>query len=288
MTLSRLPWAPLALAFVLAQPARAGDWHVGATLACGDCHVIHNPKVLYVAVEPSDVGSNKPGKTARELRVGPLLKEDINDLCLSCHDGTLKAPDVLGTNQGKAPSAVRQAGYLNRLGGSGYSSTGHTLGSSDPAPGADPPWSPEDEGAVGGLDCIHCHAPHGSREAYRNLRADAGNNRLGEGLVTYNGDRPGLLDGSRDVFLRRTLDYDESAVDFNEPDARDSAIARFCAGCHGEFHGLPGGKQIGGYARRAGLQSPSVVTPPRGWTSAPSAASSRASSASAAGRRASR
>jgi cytochrome c553 len=134
---------------------------------------------------------------------------------------------------------------VSRSGGHG---SGHTLGGNDPSPGADPPWQPSLDGVgVSGLDCVHCHAPHGDRRAYRNLRSDAGNNLPGEGLVTYNHESPGSLDLSRDVFVRRALDYDESAVDFTEPDPGDSAIARFCAGCHGEFHGRPGSRVVGGF-----------------------------------------
>jgi len=221
---------------------------VGSTLACGDCHVAHTPdraaSLGTLARPRADAAELEP-----ELRrddVGPLLKKDINDLCLSCHDGSSRAPDVLGINHGSRPSAVRQGGYLNMIGTTGSPGTGHTLGATDPAPGSTPPWTPEDEKTTGGLDCIHCHAHHGSREAYRNLRSDAGQNLPGEGLVTYNRDSPGVRDPSRDVFVRRSLDYDESAVDFNEPVPDDSAIARFCAGCHGEFHGVPGSKQIGG------------------------------------------
>ena len=66
------------------------------------------------------------------------------------------------------------------------------------------------------------HAPHGGADAqpaYRNLRSDAGNNMPGRGLVTYN-DTPGVNDLTRDVFVRRALGYDETDVDFNEPDPK--------------------------------------------------------------------
>lgn len=222
--------AALLLCAALA-PARAGDYHDVATLVCADCHVVH--------LRPAEaVGASRP-----RAPVGPLLKQDVNELCLACHDESTRAPDVLGANFGKHPGDVRQAGYLNRL-GVGDTATGHTLGSDEAAPGSNPPWRPADEPhGARGLDCIHCHAPHGTTpgepSAWRNLRSDAGRNRPGEGAVSYN-VRPGANDLSRDVFQREALRYDESAVDFNEPDRTDSAIARFCAGCHGEFHGPPG------------------------------------------------
>jgi hypothetical protein len=226
----------LALA-VLASVVHAGDYHEGSTLDCAQCHVMHLR---------TGVGSAVPLAAA-----GPLLREDINDLCLACHDDSRRAVDVLGTNNGRSPADVRQAGLLNRL-GIGRPGTGHTLDSLEVAPGSSPPWSAADEphGAGRGLDCIHCHTPHGGRDqvpTYRNLRGDAGHNGPGQGLVTYNQGAPGANDLSRDVFQRAELWYDESAVDFNEPNARDSALARFCAGCHGEFHGSPGdARTVGG------------------------------------------
>jgi len=102
---------------------------------------------------------------------------------------------------------------------------------------------------------VNCHAPHGADSGpptYRNLRADAGNHPPGHARVTYNHERPGVNDPTRDVFVRASRRYDESAVDFNEPDPRDSAMGRFCAGCHDEFHGIPGvdpnigGEPVGG------------------------------------------
>jgi Doubled CXXCH motif (Paired_CXXCH_1) len=225
-----------ALATLCVLPARAGDYHEGATLDCAECHVMHT-------------FGNQQSTQGREMRksalVGPLLKKDVNELCLSCHDGSSKAPDVLGQNQGKYPGDVREAGYLNRL-GVGPSATGHTLGSTEFAPGSRPPWSAELENGPGvGLSCTNCHAAHGSDHAYRNLRSDAGRNPAGRGLVTYN-DGHTTNDLARDVYVRHSLRYDESDVDFNEPDGRDSAIGRFCAGCHDEFHGKPGDARMGG------------------------------------------
>lgn len=226
-------WQLRVLTFCLFAPfaSALGDYHEGSTLDCAECHVLH----------PRPFQSSLPAPGAR---VGPLLKKDVNDLCLSCHDNSARASDVLGTNHGKHPEDVRQAGFLSRVGVTGATGTGHTLDSLETAPGSSPPWSAASEdGGARGLSCIHCHAPHGSghgERAYRNLRADAGNHQMGEGLVTYNAGSPGTNDLSRDVFVRQALRYDESMVDFNEPQPDDSAMARFCAGCHGAFHGRPG------------------------------------------------
>lgn len=214
---------------------------------------------MHFVPEPSSpiLAGDAGGGSARP-DVGPLLRRDVNEVCLACHDGSRRAPDVLGRNQGRYPGDVRQAGFLNSLAGVGLAPTGHTLGSLEIAPGSDPPWSADLENGSGrGLECTNCHAPHGSgagTPSYRNLRSDAGNNLPGEGLVTYNTDRPGSNDLSRDVFVRRARGYDEDDVDFNEPDRRDSAIARFCAGCHDQFHGIPGlDANIGGRPSRTGL-----------------------------------
>lgn len=238
------------VACLLSQPALAGDYHDRGTLVCGECHVMH--------ASPSSKPVAPSADPLKSEDVGPLLRRDVNELCLSCHDGSVRAADVLGANQGRFPGDVRQAGYLNSLAGVGSTATGHTLGAIDRAPGSQPAWSAEDENGSGrGLTCINCHAPHGSPSGaptYRNLRDDAGNNHAGEGRVSYNFDRPGTNDLTSDVFVRREFGYDEADVDFNEPDRADSAIARFCAGCHDEFHGVPGvDSNIGGHPVGKGL-----------------------------------
>ena len=240
----------LLLGALLAPPLAAGDYHQTATLRCDQCHVMH--------FAPGGAPATAPGSG-----VGKLLLEDVNDLCLSCHDGQGGAADVLGPAGHASGAPVRQAGFLNREGFAGAPGSGHTLGARDVAPGSDPSWKPE---GAEGLACVDCHAPHGTpgaSPAYRNLRDDAGNNLPGEGLVTYNHGQPGVNDPTRDVFVRRALDYDESAVDFNEPDPSESAVARFCAGCHSAFHGPPGGPRVGG-TRKGGSWSAFLRHPTAG------------------------
>jgi hypothetical protein len=174
-----------------------------------------------------------------------LLRDEVNNLCLACHDGSSFAPDVLGSAH--PSSNIRLAGYLNRLGIEGLAPTGHTLDTLATAPGSDPPWKPEDENPAGvGLNCINCHHQHGyggfghpdGGNQYRNLRADPGNGSAK--WVTYNWDQIGTNDTTKDVFERNEAEYDESDVDWNEPDNTESAIGNWCGGCHTNFHGTPG------------------------------------------------
>jgi hypothetical protein len=180
-----------------------------------------------------------------------LLRDEVNNLCLSCHDQAGIAPDVLGAaNGGNGPSDVRLAGYLNRLGVQGLAPTGHTLDTLDEAPGSQPPWAPEDENGVGeGLNCTNCHQQHGyagGQNAYRNLRMDPGNLGFLGAVVTYNDTTIGTNDLTRDVFERQAAEYDESDMDWNEPDSTTSAIGNWCGGCHTNFHGSPGDANMGG------------------------------------------
>jgi len=222
-----------------AAPASAGDYHSGLSLKCADCHVMHYSQ--------SHGYSATGGGFYLPLEAGGpyhyLLRAEVNDLCLACHDGQGFAPDVLGPNTGN--SDVRLAGGLNRAGVSisEYEiGNGHTLDSTIVAPGG--AWTPP---LATGLACIDCHTQHGRTGAsgvslYRNLQPGSGNATN----VTYNDATPGTNVLTKDVFQRAKLEYDESQVDWNEPATTDSAIAKFCATCHGDFHGVVGSTQVGG------------------------------------------
>lgn len=229
----------LALFVLLAPRLDAGDYHTRDTLRCSDCHVMHFSQ---------SHGYASPGGGFTPLvGLGPnrhLLRSQVNDLCLSCHDGSSAATDVLGmVNSGSQPGIVRLGGYLNRFGVVGATSTGHTLDSLETAPDSSPTWSPQMENGPGrGLTCINCHDPHGAvgtghptGSQYRNLRVNPGTGSAR--FVTYNQATPGVNVFARDVFVRQALAYDESRVDWNEPDDQRSAIARWCGGCHSQVHG---------------------------------------------------
>jgi cytochrome c553 len=248
-------WALLASAPLLASNAFAGDYHKNATLLCSQCHVMHFSQQH--GYNPNGTGFFVPpqGATAHHF----LLRDEVNNLCLACHDSNGIAPDVLGaTNLGNGPTDVRLAGYLNRVGlpgADGFEATGHTLDSTETAPGSNPAWS-----EPAGLNCTNCHHQHGSASgvtngnAYRNLRTRGYGNYSSSGsplgYISYATDTNDL---TKDVFERQTAEYDEADMDWNEPTTTKSAVALFCAGCHSNFHGAIGGPEIGGVAVGSGF-----------------------------------
>src|SRR5574341_454284 len=75
--------------------AAAGDYHYGTTLICSDCHVMH--------FSQTHGYNNDGGGTFTPLGSTPehhLLRDEVNKLCLNCHDGQAFAPDVYATNTG--------------------------------------------------------------------------------------------------------------------------------------------------------------------------------------------
>jgi hypothetical protein len=229
---------PASLGFLAILPwaGSSGEYHVGGTLVCYDCHTIHfsqahqwgssNP----VSTLPAPGGNWLPTS-------GPnthLLKAPPNTLCLACHDGQNFAPDVLGPN---ANSYVRQAGALNDTVGTAPYETwkGHTLDMTATPPGGVSTIT---------LTCLQCHNKHGSA-SYRNL--------TGAIPVTYTkGEQYASRTKTVDVWLKQWNqgdlpgNYAYDSVRFNEPNPINGAYADFCQGCHVAFHGPVGGNAIGG------------------------------------------
>jgi hypothetical protein len=220
----------------------AGDYHVGATLQCQDCHVAHASQTHGYTVGGfvMPVGGEAP--------YDYLLRDEVNHMCLACHDNNTLAPDVLGTNAGKYPGTKRQAGAFSAEPGHGLANDagydvidGHTLWSADQPPGSNGTYVP----AADGLECTNCHAQHGSAATYRNL--------LNRGI--FSGDTltyaVGTNNLTKDVFERSARAYAVEDVDFNEPDSRNSRYGQWCQNCHTDFHGQGGdlnmGSQPGGY-----------------------------------------
>lgn len=217
-----------------ANPAVAGDWHSGANLICADCHLMHGsqehayaPGGLFVTV-----GAEAPYKH--------LLRNEVNDLCLTCHDNQSFAPDVFGANGGVAMN--RRAGGLNadpahRANDTGYETMdGHTLWSTDVAPGGT-------FTQAEGLECTSCHSQHGQNlDQYRNLRRSS-SGAFGGKVVSY---ATGTNDPTKDVFQRVLRGYSDADIDYNEPSTTGSAMGAWCMSCHTTFHGAGGSANMGG------------------------------------------
>jgi len=236
--------------FLSAVSLTAGDYHDGETLICSDCHTMHYSQSHGYSPDGSGalipLGDNGPYEY--------LLRNDVNDLCLTCHENQSFAPDIFMEN---TQGYVREAGGLNQGIAPYYDITGHTLGSTDPAPDSDPQWNSDQ-----GLNCVDCHHPHGwnpNGNSWRNLRDDPGNYKP-QGIsviVTY---AVGTNDPAKDVFERSQdpgpTHYDISNVDFNEPDPMESASARWCKGCHTLIHGAAGDPNMGGENGTGWLRHP--------------------------------
>jgi hypothetical protein len=214
----------------LASVALAGDYHVGTSLICSDCHIMHGSMA-----HPYPTGATAPFTAGGHAY---LLRQDgVNNMCLGCHDGSGTAPDVFGATA-SGPTNGRLAGGLNadpaeRPNDTGYAMTdGHTLYSHDIAPGGT--FANTEEG----LECADCHSVHGSAN-YRNMRISTSTTSTSVWVgktVTYSigGATPDL---SKDVWERNFKGYGWSNVDYLEPTSTASAYGNWCKACHTDFHG---------------------------------------------------
>ncbi len=238
-----------ALILVVCLPfaVSAGDYHSGSTLVCSDCHVMHYSQSHGYNADGTGPVTGLGGSGPYEH----LLRNDVNDLCLTCHNGASYAPDVLGVNTN---TYVRQGGTLNRL-GDGNEATGHTLDATTTAPGSSPAWNDAE-----GLECVDCHQPHGyhpSGNAYRNLAYDQGNSPYPGTLVEYSTiTQTDTVDIYQVAGGPMTTHYATSNIWFNEPYPTKSTYAQWCKGCHTNFHGDKGGTELGGATGTAWTRHP--------------------------------
>jgi len=271
----------LALVLILATGGTAGMYHVTEldTLLCYDCHTMHfSQQHKWESGDP--LSANTPQLNGDWLgTTGPnefLLKAPANTLCLSCHNGTDFAPDVLGNNSNPTtPANGRQAGALNEagLGDAGYETwKGHTLGSLAEPPGYNGgAFGYIYDAGTGGLECTHCHIQHGSLARYRNLapRTYIGGNTNAPTYVIANANND-LMDVWINIpagYVAGTSNsatfapyYSTANIFFNRNDGTVSGldysnrISNQCAGCHSNFHGGPGNAPIGGSAGNGNLE----------------------------------
>lgn len=234
----------------LATSAMAYNYHNATTLICSDCHTAH-------ASQSHDNDATGPFKNVPIGTLKPydnLLRNEPNELCLTCHDNNGSAPDVLGDNNGKYPAILRQAGALNEagLGDAGYDNPGHghTLGYVGAIPGSNPVITL----GADGLECVTCHAQHGSKTQYRNLLS-RNITAPGGAAITYSGKTVtyATLDTTtaavaatkHAVIETADLSYAASDIKFGEPTTTASAYGNWCKSCHSDFHGSAGGNMGG-------------------------------------------
>jgi hypothetical protein len=115
----------VALALIVPVAALAGDYHKGVTLNCAECHLMHGSQAHGYNANGTGIFTTIGGAPPYDY----LLRNHINELCLTCHDNQTFAPDVMEANGGTAPTNGRLAGALNMTNVAPYyDATGHTLG----------------------------------------------------------------------------------------------------------------------------------------------------------------
>lgn len=137
--------------------------HNGLGTVCEDCHVLHASKP-----HASDSGTPRPGQIlSYDGTANPYLLKapDPLDLCLSCHDGRMGVPDVMGSDVNALVD--RSAGHFDRTGT--MNPRGHDLGQNLGEGSGLCARCHSGSGGDAQVTCIDCHNPHGNGVA-RNLQ----------------------------------------------------------------------------------------------------------------------
>jgi hypothetical protein len=277
----------IALLAAVSFPLLAGQWHAGGTNVCTDCHTMHFSMQhnwdgsTPVPTVPQNVTA--AGMSGNWLgTVGPnqrLLKAPVNTLCLTCHDGTTFAPDVLAVNTNAGAGGVtwgRSAGALNDQTNTAPYQTykGHTLGATTTPPGFNPVGAGVPAASAynpaGGLECISCHLQHGSATIYRNLGPRSAAFQPLYQLSTTNDATKDVWVNIPSTYVAGTANpatfnpyYDANNVFYNATNPAPPAgstmttsnrMDTFCSACHGDFHGGTGDANIGGGTVGVGAQ----------------------------------
>ena len=244
--------------------ALAGNYHAGVDLICSECHTAHasqshgngDPRGAPYDNMPIDGGPNEyllrfGVNGAPSPQDGPHIAAGINALCLTCHDNSTYAPDIIGVNTGKYAGQLRQAGALN-MAGSAQENFGHSLGWQGPIPGCDGTTAPTTLAGTIGLTCTQCHESHGTGTKYRNLLSEPTELSNGAKIdftgraVTFEIKDPlTTATNTKDVVIRSYKNYNQLDVEFEEPDQTKSAYGAWCRTCHSNFHGSGGDLNMG-------------------------------------------
>jgi predicted CXXCH cytochrome family protein len=145
-------------------PDATPRYHIGSTLVCSDCHILHaSQSHAYDPLQPAPSQTIPfPGPaSAHLLRAGDPL-----DVCLACHDGQSFAPDVVGADcNGLNQRSAGQFGPPDQA-----NPYGHALGRGlPPAPGQLCDRCHFSAGDQKKVTCVDCHDAHGNGVA-RNLQ----------------------------------------------------------------------------------------------------------------------
>lgn len=186
----------------------AGNWHVEGNLACQDCHLQHS----------TELGEPLPGGPHSYL----LLKSSINELCLSCHDGSdPTAPDVQTPVQmyQSTSSGESAGGYFALTGVKNHA--GHDIGVAMTVP-------LQAAATIVDLNCASCHAVHGNSN-YRNLLYDPAGTGDSAVLVENSDVFTALLPDVPPTISGTVAAYERANVAYKQ------SYANWCATCHDQL-----------------------------------------------------